>query len=64
LTPSEIAICNMVRMGMLTKEIAETRGVSEATINRQRENIRHKLKLTNRDINLATFLQSTMIEPR
>jgi len=62
MTPTEIAICNMIRNGMRTKEIAETRGVSEATINRHREKIRHKLKITNQDVNLATFLQSSMWE--
>ena len=60
MTPTEIAICNMIRNGMCTKEIAEMRCVSEATINRHREKIRRKLKLTNQDINLATFLQSSM----
>ena len=60
LTPTEIAICNMIRNGMRTKEIAEMRGVSEATINRHRENIRRKLKITNQDVNLATFLESSM----
>jgi len=60
MTPTEIAICNMVRLGMHTKEIAETRGVSEATINHHRESIRRKLKITNQDVNLATFLQSSM----
>jgi len=60
MTPTEIAICNMIRNGMRTKEIAEMRGVSEATINRHREKIRHKLKITNQDVNLATFLQSSM----
>ena len=62
MTPTEIAICNMIRNGMHTKEIAETRGVATATINRHRENIRRKLKLTNEDVNLATFLQSSMWE--
>jgi DNA-binding CsgD family transcriptional regulator len=62
LTPTEIAICNMIRNGMHTKEIAEMRGVSGATINRHREKIRRKLKLTNQDVNLATFLQSSMWE--
>jgi DNA-binding CsgD family transcriptional regulator len=60
MTPAEIAICNMIRNGMRTKEIAEMRGVSEATINRHRENIRRKLRITNQDVNLATFLQSSM----
>jgi DNA-binding NarL/FixJ family response regulator len=45
-----------------TKEIAQTGGVSSATINRHRENIRRKLKNTNDDVNLATYLQSSMWE--
>ena len=60
MTPTEIAICNMIRNGLSTKKIAEMRYVSEATINRHREKIRRKLKITNQDINLATFLQSNM----
>jgi DNA-binding CsgD family transcriptional regulator len=62
MTPTEIAICNMIRNGMRTKEIAEMRGIAEATINRHREKIRRKLKITNQDVNLATFLQSSMWE--
>ena len=62
MTPTEISICNMIRNGMRTKEIAEMRNVSEATINRHREKIRHKLNLTNKNINLASFLQSTLWE--
>jgi DNA-binding CsgD family transcriptional regulator len=62
MTPTEIAICNMIRNGMRTKEIAEMRAVSEATINRHREKIRRKLRITNKDVNLATFLQSSMWE--
>jgi DNA-binding CsgD family transcriptional regulator len=62
MTPTEIAVCNMIRTGMRTKEIAEMRGVSEATVKRQREKIRTKLAITNRDVNLATFLQSSMWE--
>jgi DNA-binding CsgD family transcriptional regulator len=62
MTPTEIAICNMIRIGMRTKEIAEMRGISEATVNRHREKIRRKLGITNQDVNLATFLQSSMWE--
>jgi len=60
LTPTEIIICNMIRNGLRTKEIAQLRGVSATTINRHRENIRRKLKITNNDVNLATYLQSSM----
>ena len=62
MTPTELAICNMIRNGMSTREIAEMRSVSEATVNRHREKIRRKLKITNQDVNLATFLQSGMWE--
>jgi len=62
LTPTEIAICNMIRNGLRTKEIAQIRDISAATINRHRENIRRKLKLTNSEANLATYLQSSMWE--
>jgi DNA-binding CsgD family transcriptional regulator len=62
LTPTEIAICNMIRNGLRTKEIAQIRGVSTATVNRHREHIRRKLKITNSEANLATYLQSSMWE--
>jgi DNA-binding CsgD family transcriptional regulator len=58
LTSTEINICNMVRSGLQAKEIAKIRGVSVGTINRHREHIRRKLKLTNSNINLMTYLQS------
>jgi DNA-binding CsgD family transcriptional regulator len=60
LTPTEIKICNMIRSGLQTKEIARIRRVSQGTINRHREHIRRKLKIANSDINLMTYLQSTM----
>jgi DNA-binding CsgD family transcriptional regulator len=62
LTSTEVKICNMIRSGMQTKEIAQVRGVSVGTINRHREHIRRKLKINNKDINLVTYLQSSMWE--
>ncbi len=58
LSPTEISICNMIRNGMRTKDIAQLRGISAATVNRHRENIRKKLKIANDQVNLATYLQS------
>jgi len=60
LTATEIAICNLIRTGLQTKAIADIRRVSVGTINRHREHIRRKLKITNSDINLMTYLQSEM----
>jgi len=61
LTPIEIQICNMIRNGLQTKEIAQIRRVATATIKRHREHIPRKLKITNSDINLMAFLQSSML---
>ncbi len=52
----------MIRSGLTTKEVARMRHVSPATVSRHREHIRRKLGLTNKDINLATYLQA--YEPR
>jgi DNA-binding CsgD family transcriptional regulator len=60
LTPAEISVCNMIRNGLRTKEIAQMRSVSPATINRHREHIRRKLKITNNQANLTTYLQSIL----
>jgi DNA-binding CsgD family transcriptional regulator len=58
LTPVEIAISTMIRNGLSTKEIAQLRCISSATVRRHRENIRRKLGLRNRKVNLATCLQA------
>jgi DNA-binding NarL/FixJ family response regulator len=58
LSPVEVAISAMIRNGMSTKEIAQLRCISPATVRRHRENIRQKLGLRNRRANLVTFLQN------
>jgi len=58
LTPREIEICEMIKSGMMSKEISETLNVSLLTVHKHREYIRKKLGLTNKNINLNTFLQS------
>jgi DNA-binding CsgD family transcriptional regulator len=60
LTPTEIQICSMIKNGLRTKEIAELRRISPATVNRHRERVRSKLGITNRDINLATYLRMNL----
>jgi regulatory LuxR family protein len=56
LTPVEIEICNMIRGGMTTKEIAQLRHVAPATVSKQRERIRRKLTIAGSDTNLTTHL--------
>jgi len=58
LSPREKEICNMIREGLSTKEIADTLRTSARTIDNHRTNIRKKLGIANRNVNLTTFLQS------
>lgn len=59
LSPREIEICNLIRIGTSSKEIAGTLRISVATVLKHRETIRKKLGLVNRDINLMSFLNNT-----
>ena len=56
LTPSEIMVANMVKLGHTTKEIADRMNLSYKTIQSYRENIRRKFKIKNKKINLRSFL--------
>jgi len=58
LTLKELEICNYIRDGHSTKEIAEALMVSEKTVNFHRQNIRDKLGLANKKINLRKHLLS------
>ena len=56
LTPKEVQICNMIKRGLSSKEIAAFLGISIFTVGRHRHNIRKKIKITNKKDNLNTFL--------
>ena len=57
-TPGEIRVANLVRLGKTNKEISELLNSSPRTIAFHRENIRRKLGLKNKKINLTTHLLS------
>ena len=57
----EVIICKMILNGLINKEIAEDLSVSEHTVEKFRHNIRKKLGLTGRKINLQSYLQSLLI---
>ena len=46
LTPRELQICNMIKRGLSSKEIANFFNISLFTVGRHRHNIRKKLKIT------------------
>ena len=57
-TPTEIKVANHVKEGKQIKEIAEIMGVSHYAIELHRFNIRKKLGLKSRKINLQSYLLS------
>jgi|GEM_PF-2643532 PAS domain S-box-containing protein len=58
LTPKELQVANLVREGKPTRDIAKLMNVCEGAIELHRNRLRKKLGLTNRKINLRTYLSS------
>ena len=58
LTPREIEICNKIKHGLNSKEIADLLSVSIRTAEKHRDNIRKKLGINSKKVNLASFLKS------
>ena len=58
LTSRESEICDMIKDGMSSKQISKGLNLSCLTIQKHREQIRKKLGITNKGINLATYLRS------
>jgi len=56
LSPRELEICKLIRGGHRSKDIAELLNISPATVQKHRELIRKRLGLTNKKINLSSFL--------
>jgi DNA-binding NarL/FixJ family response regulator len=58
LTPREVRVCQMIRRGKSSKDIAKVEGTAKETIDGHRKSIRRKLGIANSKVNLAAFLQS------
>ncbi len=58
MTPRENEICNMVRSGLSSKEIAKLLNISFRSVETYRNYIRKKLGIINKKVNLATYLDT------
>ncbi len=57
LTSKEIEICNMIKNGLASKEIARILNTSLLTVEKHRNNIRSKLGVVNKGLSLFTVLR-------
>jgi DNA-binding NarL/FixJ family response regulator len=58
LTPMEAKVADLIRHGCATKRIAETLNISTSTVEKHRNKIRQKLNLSNKKVNLYSYLNS------
>ena len=58
LTSREIEVCNMVKNGLTSKEIASLLKIAVHTVEKHRRMARNKLDIANKGINLRTYLNS------
>lgn len=58
LTTREVEICNLIKSGASSKEIAHSLNISIQTVNKHRITIRRKLGITDKNTNLITYLNS------
>jgi len=57
LTPREVEICGMIRSRLTSKEMSKMLHLSRRSVETHRHNIRKKLGLANRKVNLTSYLQ-------
>ncbi|MGC8491602.1 MAG: response regulator transcription factor [Syntrophobacteraceae bacterium] len=59
LSPAELRVAGCIRQGRSSNEIARALGTSKSAVLFHRKNIRHKLGLTGKKINLSSYLSDT-----
>ncbi len=59
-TPMEVQVANLIKEGKTTKEVSDFLNISGATVHTHRDNIRRKLGLSKKKMNLQTYLRSLL----
>lgn len=60
LTPAEMRVAVLIRHGTTSQQIADRLFISESTVKTHRKNIRNKLNLQNKKLNLIEYLSKIM----
>jgi len=60
LTPMEMQVANFIKHGASTKDIAESLGLSRRTVDTHRYNIRKKIGIRGKGVNLRTYLSNLL----
>jgi PAS domain S-box-containing protein len=60
LTPRELDVCELIKEGHTTKEIAEELHLSSETVHKHRQSIRKKLQIDRRGLSLASYLRTRL----
>ena len=58
LSDRELEVCNMIKQGFSSKQIADMLHTSTQTVLKQRKMIRRKLRISGKKINLSSYLKS------
>ncbi len=58
LTPTEIQVANLIKQGKTTKDIAKLLNLATSTIDTHRKNLRKKMGITSKGVNLRSYLLS------
>jgi PAS domain S-box-containing protein len=60
LTPRELDVCELIKNGRSTKEIADELHLSPETVQKHRQSIRKKFQIDRRGLSLASYLRTRM----